>query len=53
MSRRADYYAVMEALFLTVKREQAERFASDGDAKMALFDYIAVFYNPLRRHLSA
>lgn len=52
MSRRADCYdnAVMEAFFSTVKREEAERFPSYGDAKMALFDYIEVFYNQRRRH---
>jgi transposase InsO family protein len=52
MSRRADCYdnAVMEAFFSTVKREEAETFPSYGDAKMALFDYIEVFYNQRRRH---
>jgi putative transposase len=52
MSRRADCYdnAVMEAFFSTVKREEAERFPSYSDAKMALFDYIEVFYNQRRRH---
>lgn len=52
MSRRADCYdnAVMEAFFSTVKREEAECFPSFGDAKMALFDYIEVFYNQRRRH---
>jgi transposase InsO family protein len=47
MSRRADCYdnAVMEAFFSTVKREVAECFPSYSDAKMALFDYIEVFYN--------
>jgi transposase InsO family protein len=52
MSRRADCYdnAVMEAFFATVKREEAERFPSYSDAKMALFDYIEVFYNQRRRH---
>jgi putative transposase len=52
MSRRADCYdnAVMEAFFSTVKREEAERFLSYSDAKMALFDYIEVFYNQRRRH---
>ena len=52
MSRRADCYdnAVMEAFFSTVKREAAEYFPSYGDAKMALFDYIEVFYNQRRRH---
>jgi transposase InsO family protein len=52
MSRRADCYdnAVMEAFFSTVKREEAEDFPSYSDAKMALFDYIEVFYNHRRRH---
>jgi putative transposase len=52
MSRRADCYdnAVMEAFFSTVKREEAECFPSYTDAKMALFDYIEVFYNQRRRH---
>jgi putative transposase len=52
MSRRADCYdnAVMESFFATVKKEKAERFPSYGDAKMALFDYIEVFYNQRRRH---
>jgi putative transposase len=52
MSRRADCYdnAVMEAFFSTVKREVAECFPSYSDAKMALFDYIEVFYNQRRRH---
>ena len=52
MSRRADCYdnAVMEAFFSTVKREEAECFPSYSDAKMALFDYIEVFYNQRRRH---
>jgi putative transposase len=40
MSRRADCYdnAVMESFFATVKKEEADRFASYSDAKMALFD---------------
>ena len=52
MSRRGNCYdnAVMESFFSTVKSEEAERFASYGDAKMALFDYIEVFYNQRRRH---
>ena len=47
MSRRGDCYdnAVMESFFATVKKEEAERFPSYSDAKMALFDYIEVFYN--------
>jgi transposase InsO family protein len=52
MSRRGDCYdnAVMESLFSTVKTELGEQFDSCGDAKMALFDYIEVFYNQRRRH---
>ena len=52
MSRRADCYdnAVMESFFATVKKEEADRFPSYSDAKMALFDYIEVFYNRRRRH---
>jgi putative transposase len=49
MSRRGDCY-VMESFFATVKKEEAERFPSYSDAKMALFDYIEVFYNQRRRH---
>jgi len=52
MSRRANCYdnAVMESFFATVKKEEADRFPSYSDAKMALFDYIEVFYNQRRRH---
>jgi putative transposase len=52
MSRRGDCYdnAVMESFFSTVKSELADRFDSFGDAKMALFEYIEVFYNQRRRH---
>jgi transposase InsO family protein len=52
MSRRGNCYdnAVMESFFSTVKSEQGDQFASNGDAKMELFDYIEVFYNQRRRH---
>ena len=52
MSRRGDCYdnAVIESFFATVKKEEAERFPSYSDAKMALFDYSEVFYNQRRRH---
>ena len=52
MSRRGNCYdnAVMESFFSTVKTELADRFDSCGEAKMALFDYIEVFYNQRRRH---
>jgi len=54
MSRRGNCYdnAVMESFFSTVKSELADQFASYGDAKMELFDYIEVFYNQRRRHSS-
>ena len=35
----------MESFFSTVKSELADRFGSFSEAKMALFDYIEVFYN--------
>jgi transposase InsO family protein len=52
MSRRGNCYdnAVMEAFFSSLKTELADRFDSCGEAKMALFDYIEVFYNQRRRH---
>ena len=52
MSRRGNCYdnAVMESFFSTIKSELADQFASHGDAKMELFDYIEVFYNQRRRH---
>ena len=52
MIRRGEGYnnAVMESFFATVKKEEAERFSKYSDAKMALFDYIEVFYNQRRRH---
>ena len=52
MSRRGDCYdnAVMESFFSSVKSETADRFASCGEAKMELFDYVEVFYNQRRRH---
>src|SRR5207244_10251913 len=52
MSGRGDCYdnAVMESFFSTVKIELADRFASCGEAKTELFDFIEVFYNQRRRH---
>jgi len=52
MSRRGNCHdnAVMESFFSTVKSELADQFASNGDAKLELFDYIDVFYNQRRRH---
>ena len=52
MSRRGNCHdnAVMEAFFSSLKSELADRFERCGEAKMALFDYIEVFYNQRRRH---
>jgi len=52
MSRTGDCYdnAVMEAFFSTLKIELADQFASHGQAKRELFDYIETFYNTRRRH---
>ncbi len=53
MSRRGNHYnAGMEAFFATRKGELGERFDSNGEAKMQLFDYIEVFYNQRRRQSS-
>jgi transposase InsO family protein len=42
MSRRGNCHdnAVMESFFSSVKSELADRFASFGEAKMELFDYV-------------
>ena len=55
MSRRGNCYdnAVMESFFSTVKSELREHFDSNGEAKMELFDYIEVFYNPAAAPLDA
>jgi len=47
MSRRGNCYdnAVMEAFFSSLKTELTDRFASPGEAKRELFEYIEVFYN--------
>jgi transposase InsO family protein len=52
MSRRGNCWdnAVMESFFSSVKSELGEHFASAGDAKRELFDYLEVFYNQRRRH---
>jgi len=52
MSRRGNCHdnAVMESFFSSVKSETADRFASCGEARMELFDYLEVFYNQRRRH---
>jgi putative transposase len=52
MSRRGNCWdnAVMESFYATLKSELGEQFDSDGDAKIALFEYIEAFYNQRRRH---
>jgi len=40
----------VESFFSTVKSELGDQFATYGDAKAELFDYIEVFYNQRRRH---
>ena len=42
--------AVIESWFSTVKHELGDHFLSSGEAKMALLDFIEVFYNQKRRH---
>jgi hypothetical protein len=39
-----------EAFFASLTKELGDRFPSYGEAKMAMFDYIEVFYNQRRRH---
>lgn len=52
MSRRGNCHdnAAMESWFKTLKSELGEQFASYGEAKADLFDYIEIFYNQKRRH---
>lgn len=54
ISRKANCYdnAVVESFFKTIKTELARRkkFGSQDEAKMAIFEYIEVFYNRKRMH---
>jgi transposase InsO family protein len=52
MSRQGECHdnAVAESFFASVTKELGDRFPSYGEAKMAVFDYIEVFYNQRRRH---
>ncbi|BAQ67808.1 integrase, catalytic region [Rhodovulum sulfidophilum] len=56
MSRKGDCLdnAPMESFFGSLKNELVHRtrFRSRRDAKAALFEYIAIFYNRQRRHSS-
>ena len=44
--------AVAESFFQLLKRERLKRktYATRDDAKLDIFDYIEMFYNPQRRH---
>lgn len=54
MSRRGNCYdnAVVESFFQLLKRERIKRriYASREEARADVFDYIEMFYNPVRRH---
>lgn len=54
MSRRGNCYdnAVAESFFKTLKKELVRKqiFATRGDAKSKIFEYIEMFYNSKRRH---
>lgn len=57
MSRRGNCHdnAVAESFFQLLKRERIRRqvYATRGDARADVFNYIEMFYNPKRRHSSA
>lgn len=54
MSRKGNCWdnAVMERFFGTLKREctSQARFATHEEARMALFEYIEIYYNRVRKH---
>ena len=54
MSRRGNCYdnAVAESFFQLLKRERVKRkaYKTREDARRDIFDYIEMFYNPVRRH---
>ena len=56
MSRRANCYdnATMEAFWSTLKQELIYRrkFKTRAEARLAIFDFIEVFYNRTRTHSS-
>jgi putative transposase len=56
MSRRANCWdnAPMESFFASLKKELVhdEDYATRGEARSSLFEYIEVFYNRVRRHSS-
>ena len=54
MSRRGNCYdnAVAESFFQLLKRERIKRktYKDREDARQDIFNYIEMFYNPVRRH---
>ena len=54
MSRRGNCYdnAVAESFFQPLKREKIRRktYATRDDARRDVFEYIEMFYNPIRKH---
>ncbi len=54
LSRRGNCYdnAVAESFFQLLKRERIKRrtYKNRDDARSDIFDYIEMFYNPVRRH---
>ena len=53
MSRKDDPWdnAMMESFFGSLKTEWiATDYATEEEARMAVFKYIEMFYNPTRRH---
>ena len=54
MSRRGNCHdnAVAESFFANLKKEKIRRirYKSRADARHAMFEYIEMFYNPMRRH---
>ena len=54
MSRAANCLdnAVAESFFSTLKNEETlhRRYATRADARAAIFDFMEMFYNPVRRH---
>ena len=54
MSRRGNCYdnAVAESFFQLLKRERIKRktYKNRDEARQDIFNYIEMFYNPIRRH---
>jgi putative transposase len=54
MSRRGNCYAnaVAESLFATFKKRVTQRkvYSLPDDAKTEIFNFIEMFYNPIKRH---